>query len=102
VKRTSTDDSSPPEAAMMGMTVFRSISYDFAGWVARHGSTGAPTDYSKIKAPTSVGRMWLVGLTFLQVAALERLALPGKSAKFSTVRAPSLNAMRLGGGHDRA
>jgi hypothetical protein len=67
---------------MMGMTAFRSMSHDFAGSAVRHGGTGRLTDYGKIRAPPSAGRMCLVGLTFLHVAALERLALPIKSATF--------------------
>jgi len=85
---------------MMGMTAFRSISNDFAGWAVRRGGGGRPTDYGKIKAPPSAGRMWLVGLTFLHVATGERLALPGKSSVFSTIRAPSPDSMRLRDGHD--
>jgi len=85
---------------MMGTTAFCRMSHDFADWAVRHGGRGRPTDYGKIKAPPSAGRMWLVGLTFLRVAALERLALPGKSDVFSTITAPSLNSMQLGDGHN--
>ena len=67
---------------MMGMTAFRRLSHDFAGLAGRHGGGSRPTDYGKIKAPTSVGRMWLVGLTFWHVATGERLALQAKMQCF--------------------
>jgi hypothetical protein len=44
--------------------------------------------------------MWLVGLAFLHTAAVERLALLGKSTVFSKVKAPSLVSIRFGDVND--
>ena len=85
---------------MMGMTAFRRMSHGFAGLAGRHGGGGRPTDYGKIKAPPSAGRMWLVGLMLWHVTTLERLALPGKNAVFSMVKAPSHVSTQLGDVHD--
>ncbi len=55
----------------------------------------------KGKAPPPAGRLWLVGLTFLNAAGIERLALPAIYAVFSLMKAPSPNPIRLGDVHDR-
>jgi hypothetical protein len=59
-----------------------------------------PTD-GKIKAPTWVGRMWLVVLGFLAIFVKERLALLAISPAIPRIQAPSQLPFprRRGDGH---
>ena len=69
-----------------------SVSQSGACQRRREGGTSQTTD-GKIKAPTAVGRMWLVGLRFLAIFRVALPALCQQRATISTARAPSLAAM---------
>jgi hypothetical protein len=56
-------------------------------WV--RGDTSIPATDGKIKAPTAVGRMWLVGQRFSAAWLQERLALSFESTATSTIQAPA-------------
>ena len=49
-----------------------------------------PSTDGKIKAPTAVGRMWLVGLRFSAIFRVAVPALPQQRPMISMARAPSL------------
>jgi hypothetical protein len=47
----------------------------------------------KIKAPTAVGRMWLVRLRFFAIFGVAVPALARQTAMISTIQAPSLASL---------
>jgi hypothetical protein len=81
----------------------RSLSGIVASWGrSGGGSRGRRQLDGKIKAPTGVWRMWLVGLDILSSGVMGALALAPESRGISMARAPSHACGASEGHHDRA
>ena len=76
-------------AAMMGLALDRTLEGLSQVWDWPTSAAGNPTTDGKIKAPPSVGRMWLVGLEIFGTSAIRPAGAFAKRSTISMLRAPS-------------